>query len=385
VAALEARRVRICFLGLENLAVLAPEYRHHNIAGEGVQQTLLAKALQRRGHDVRMVTWDLGQAEAMEWDGIRVHKAYAPDAGIPLLRFFHPRWSGLWLALKRADADLYYTSCAGMHVGLLAMFCRRHGKRFVFRCASDTDCDPERLLVRYRRDRWLYAYGLARADAVLVQSNAQQQALACHYRLAGRVAGMLVEPAQSAPARDIDVLWVSNIRRVKRPDRLLDLAAGLPRHHFHVVGGPLPGEEALYREARAAAATRMNVSFHGRVSYRDAAALYARARVFVNTSVVEGFPNSYLQAWAHGVPVATLIDPDGVIAREGLGSAAKSPARLECAVRDLLADPAAWRQASERCRAYIAREYGEARVLAPYLETFDAALRRSPALCASAC
>jgi hypothetical protein len=108
--------MRICFLGLENLAVLAPEYRHHNIAGEGVQQTLLARALKRRSCEVSMVTWDHGQPDARQWDGIRVYKAYAPDAGLPLIKFFHPRWSGLWSALKRADADLYYTSCAGMHV-----------------------------------------------------------------------------------------------------------------------------------------------------------------------------------------------------------------------------------------------------------------------------
>jgi glycosyltransferase involved in cell wall biosynthesis len=371
--------MRICFLGLENLAVLAPEYRHHNIAGEGVQQTLLARALKRRSCEVSMVTWDHGQPDARQWDGIRVYKAYAPDAGLPLLRFFHPRWSGLWSALKRADADLYYTSCAGMHVGLLAMFCRRHNKRFVFRCASDTDCDPQRLLIRYRRDRWLYGYGLRRAGAILVQSRAQKHALGRNYRLASRVAGMLVEPAQSAPARDIDVLWVSNLRRVKRPDRALDLAARLPRHHFHMVGGPLPGEQALYRETQTAAATRPIVTFQGRVAYHVAAALYARARVFVNTSDVEGFPNSYLQAWAHGVPVATLIDPDGIIAREGLGIAAKSPARLEGAARELLADPTAWRQASERCRAYMARAHGEERVLAPYLDAFSAALRRPAA------
>ena len=50
-------------------------------------------------------------------------------------------------------------------------------------------------------------------------------------------------------------------------------------------------------------------------------ALYDRAKVLVNTSDVEGFPNSYLQAWIRGVPVVTLIDPDGVIEREGLGVA----------------------------------------------------------------
>jgi glycosyltransferase involved in cell wall biosynthesis len=365
--------MRICFLGLENLAVLAPEYRHHNIAGEGVQQTLLARALVRRGHAVRMVTWDHGQPDGAEWEGIRVFKAYAPQAGLPVLRFFHPRWSGLWSALARADAEIYYTSCAGMHVGLLALFCARHGRRFVFRSASDTDCDPERLLVRYRRDRWLYSFGLQHADEILVQSMAQAQSLVRHYGLPGTIAGMLVEPGQAAGARDIDVLWVSNIRQVKRPDRLLELAGKLPQLRFHLVGGPLPGEEALYREVEQAVAALPNITFHGRVAYLEAAALYSRARVFLNTSDVEGFPNSYLQAWIHGVPVATLIDPDGVIGREGLGIAAQDIDGLEAALRRLLDDAGAWQAASARCLAYMAREHGEDKVLAPYLEAFGGA------------
>ncbi|HEY3157505.1 MAG TPA: glycosyltransferase, partial [Vicinamibacterales bacterium] len=107
----------------------------------------------------------------------------------------------------------------------------------------------------------------------------------------------------------------------------------------------------------------------------DANRLYDRARVLVNTSDVEGFPNSYLQAWIAGVPVVTLIDPDGVIAREGLGAAVTAPELLGEAVRHLLADPVAWRAASDRCRAYMARHHDEGIVLADYLETFDEVLR----------
>src|SRR5690349_10814201 len=367
--------MKICFVGLENLPVLAPEYRQYNIAGEGVQQTLLGRALARRGHHVSMVVWDYGQIDGAEWEAIRVFKSYPPDAGIPVLRFVHPRWTGMWSALTRADADLYYTSCAGMHVGLVALFCRRFHKRFVFRTASDTDCDGSRLLVRFARDRWLYAHGLRRADAILVQSASQLEALARNYGLAARIAGMLVENPQPVSARDIDVLWVSNIRRVKRPDRILELAGELPEVKIHMVGGPLPGEEDLFQDARDRAAAKATLTFHGRVPYPDASDLYGRARILVNTSDVEGFPNSYLQAWIRGVPVVTLIDPDRTIESEGLGVAVSAVAQIPAAVRRLLRDATAWRAASDRCRAFMAREHGEDKVLAPYLDTFEEVMR----------
>jgi len=371
--------MKVCFVGLENLPVLAPEYRQHTIGGESVQQTLLGRALARRGHDVSMVVGDYGQIDGAKWEGIRVFKAYRPDAGLPVLRFIHPRWTGMWSALARAEADLYYTSCAGMQVGLLAWFCQRHRKRFVFRSASDTDCDRSRLLVRFARDRWLYAQGLRRANAVLVQSVSQAETLARSYGLSSRVAGMLVEKQPLVADRDIDVLWVSNIRRLKRPDRILGLADRLPEAKIHLVGGALPGEEALFRDVRDAAATKTNVLFHGRLSYWDTNELYGRTRVLVNTSDIEGFPNSYLQAWIRGVPVVTLIDPDRVIEREGLGVAVTSAAQFPDAISHLLGDPTAWKAASDRCCAFMAREHGEDKVLAAYLDTFEEVMRNDTA------
>jgi len=368
--------MKICLVGAGNLAVLTREFRQHPIGGEAVQQTLLARALTRRGHDVCMAVEDYGQPDGARWDGIQVFKTYRPGAGMPVLRFIHPRWTGLWSALERADADLYYVSEAGMQVGLVAMFCRRFRKCFVFRSASDADCDPARLFVRFARDRWLYEYGLKRANAVLVQSVSQANTLAHHYGVASRVAGMLVEKPLPDSGRDIDVLWIGTIRRVKRPDRLLELAGRLPEVKFHMVGGSVPGEEGLFWQIRAA--VRPNVLFHGQLSYWEANDLYARARVLVNTSDVEGFPNAYLQAWVRGVPVVTLIDPDRVIEREGLGIVVATPGQVPDAIRRLLGDAAAWKTVSDRCRAYMAREFDGDKILATYLHTFQRVLRMGP-------
>ena len=368
--------MKICLVGLDNLPVLAPEYRALGMGGETVQQTLLARALARRGHEVSMVVADQGQEDGARWHSIRAFKAFRPNAGIPVLRFIHPRWTGMWSALKRADADVYYTSCAGMQVGLIALFCWRHRRRFVFRTASDTDCDPSRLLLKYARDRWLYEQGLRRADAILVQSVSQANDMALNYGLKSRVAGMLVEAPGSPVARDIQVLWVSNIQHLKRPDRLLQIAERLPDVQIHMVGGPMPGQESIYRQIKDAAETRPNVVFHGRLPYWDTNALYDRAKLLVNTSDVEGFPNSYLQSWIRGVPVVTLLDPDRVIEREGLGAVARSPADLAGLVQSFLLDSDARQAASDRCRRFMAREFGEEKILPAYLDTFQDVLHR---------
>jgi hypothetical protein len=55
----------------------------------------------------------------------------------------------------------------------------------------------------------------------------------------------------------------------------------------------------------------------------------------------------------------TFFDPDGVVAREGLGRVVRSLDEMKLAIRELLADRTAWAAASARCSAYVSAIHGE--------------------------
>jgi glycosyltransferase involved in cell wall biosynthesis len=363
----------ICFVGLTNLPVLAPEYGQHGVGGAQLQQTLLAKALARRGFNVSMVVADYGQRDGQSWDGVKTFKAYAPQAGLPMLRFLHPRWTGLRAAMRRANADIYYVACAGALVGQVAQFARQHGKKFVFRIASDSDCDPETLLVKFWRDRKLYRYGLDRADLILAQTATQQRALREGYGNRSRVAASLSEVGgRRLPRaeRDIDVIWVGNIQPLKRPMMLLELARALPHLSFHMIGGHLPHTRELFDSVREQARQIPNLTFHGPVPYIQIGSLYERARLLAATSETEGFPNTYLQAWSRGAPVVAFLDPDELIASHGLGAAVATQGEMLEALRLLSADQAAWSAASARACEFMDSRFSETSMVEPYLEAF---------------
>ncbi|HVY80827.1 MAG TPA: glycosyltransferase [Steroidobacteraceae bacterium] len=366
-------RPRICFVGLQNLPVLAPEYARPGIGGAERQQTLLARALVRQGFAVSMIVHDYGQAEGRVWDGIVTHKAYAPTVGIPGLRFIHPRWTSVWAAMKRADAQIYYTSCAGMLIGEVALFARLHGRKAVYRVASNTDCDPRVARIRYARDRLLYRYGLRHADLILAQTAAQEEMLRMNVGRESRVVPSLSdwgEQSVASQTRDIDVLWVGNLRQLKRPDLLLELARRMPGAHFAMVGGPVKGHEAFFEKVASAARALPNVRFHGFVPDEELAGFYGRARLLVSTSEIEGFPNTYLQAWSRGTPVVATFDPDSLIARHGLGRTVSDLEELQRAVNEFLEDDASWATLSARCRSYIERRGDQASMVQPYIEAF---------------
>jgi glycosyltransferase involved in cell wall biosynthesis len=366
---------KICFVGLETLPVLSRDYNGHGIGGEQVQHTLLARAFKSRGHDVSVICCDYGQPDGLDVDGIKVFKTFRKNAGVPIFRFLHPRLSSTWSALKRADADIYYTSCAGPLVGIVQAFAQRYGKKTCFRIAHDNDCDPAHLQIKYQRDKWIYEFGIRNVDAILAQSEQQQQALRKNYGLDSAIAGMLVEPAVrnlGFDERDIDVLWVNNIRQFKRPDLALKLARDLPHLRLHMVGGPMPGMQGLFDSIQTESKTLTNVVFHGRVPYHDVNDLYERAKVFVNTSDSEGFPNSYLQAWRRGTPLVAFFDPDDVVARQGLGTAPKDIEQMKFDVSRLAADQEGWRSTSGRCREFMDERFSDALILEDYIACFEA-------------
>jgi len=185
--------MKIALVGTDSYPVLNPEYSGNYFGGEAVQQVLLAKAFRDAGHDVSLICMDYGQPDGELLDGIRVYKTFEADAGLPGLRFIYPRLVYFRSALKRADADLYLQSCAGINTGLVAQFCRTHNRKFIFRLASDSDCIPGEQLIQYARDRKLYEYGLRRANAISAQSDFQKSLLQEHYGLNSAVINMACE------------------------------------------------------------------------------------------------------------------------------------------------------------------------------------------------
>jgi len=311
---------------------------------------------------------DFGQPDGDLLYGVQIWKTYRRDSGIPGVRFFYPRLYKVWKALQKADAEVYFQSCAGFMTGVVAEFARRHDRKMIFRVAHDTDCVPGEQLINNRRDRWLYEYGLKSADLISVQSDVQAEALERHYGLSSVGVNMVVEPPDDSLDldKDIDVLWVNNLRDFKRPDIVCEVARQLPDVNFVMIGGQFKGHETLYGDTVKTANTLPNLTFVGAVPYKDVNAYFSRAKLFLNTSDSEGFPNSYLQAWIRRVPVVSYFDPDGLIASLGIGAAVGSQDNFRKPIEDLLKSEEKRSQIGERAREFALDNYSPEAIVRHY-------------------
>ena len=357
-------------MGADTYGVLAGDRKVAFVGGEAVQQVLLARAWRDLGIDVSIVLPDSPRQGEHLVDGIRIIPAYRRDAGIPVVRFLHPRMTGTFNALRQADADVYYQSPAGAGTGFVARFCVRHKRQFIFRIASDANCIPGQQLIRLWRDRKIFEYGMRRANLIAAQTRRQQELLQRNYRLDSKLVNMVAEPAQlpGPGSQDIDVLWVGSFRPVKRPEALVELAGLLPELRFALAGGYAADMESYFNRVTAAAKSRPNLTVYGAVPYQQVGALFDRAKVLVNTSTLEGFPNTFLQAWMRGIPVVSTFDPDGIIVRERLGAAAATPAELAPAIATQVSNEASRQAAAERIRAFALREFSAPAIAQKYLE-----------------
>ena len=363
---------KICFIESAAYAVLDGSVGASSTGGESVQHTLLARAFAARGWQVSMISGDFGQANGAVVDGIQVWKTYKQTDGLPVIRFLYPRLYKSWRALKNADADIYFQSCAGVMTGYVARFVAQHDRKMIFRVAHDTDCVPGEELVNLERDRRIYQYGLKRADLISAQSATQADALQQHHGLSSIEVDMAAEiPDDPDDAgRDIDVLWVNNFRDFKRPDLLLDVARQMPEVSFTMIGGKMINEESLYEETQRQAEELDNVNFVGGVPYSEVNAYFERAKLFLNTSDSEGFPNSFLQAWVRRVPVISYFDPDHVIAGKGLGLSVDTQNDFVAAISALLVDENARLEAGHRSRKFVVDRYSPDAIAAQYEKLF---------------
>lgn len=243
------------------------------------------------------------------------------------------RWLAvMWKALGEADADVYIQRTAGAATGAVGAFSHARGRAFVHSLSSNKDLESGHL---HWPDDAVKRLGLRSAHRIVAQT-AEQCALA--RQVFGSKAVLIRSFCEPTSVRldPTTFLWIGRVVGYKDPLAYIDLAARTPQAKFVMVGTPSRGAECLAAEVERRARLLPNVELLGPRPHEQLLELYARAVAVVSTSVFEGFPNTFMEAWACGVPVLSLrLDPDGVIEREGIGAVAwGNPERLGTLVRE---------------------------------------------------
>ncbi|MDH5180924.1 MAG: glycosyltransferase family 4 protein [Gammaproteobacteria bacterium] len=350
----------ICFVAHNAYGALAGEDTGH-IGGIERQQAMMAKWLAAHGYKVSMVTWEEEGGNPALVNGVRVYTMCKRTDGVRFVKFFYPRWSSLNRAMAQADADIYYYNCGELGLGQVVMWAKRHGKKSMYTVASEIDCNFNIKNKDVLRERLLYHYGVRHADDIVVQTNAQKKLLAETYQRESTLIPMpstgfglseawLDEKIQAAPSPR--VIWVGRFSNEKRLEWLLGAAENLPEVRFDILGAANFNTDYA-RKLNVWANRLKNVKVHGRVQHDRIGAFYKNATLLCCTSLYEGFPNVFLEAWSTGLPVITTFDPDNIVQNYKLGEFVMSTEALELAIRKMITDRNKYESAARNAWHYF--------------------------------
>ena len=253
-------------------------------------------------------------------------------------------YAKLYKAMADLDADVYYQRSASFTTGVVATCCRLLNKPFVFGSSSIFNVTVNLKGWTYERGIFdtlhlssaAYVYGLNRTSAIVAQT--KQIASIFRQEFPRSDVRQIYPLAHSKIQSKLEkgspfVLCISRFIWYRSPETFLSLAKMLPDLEF-VLGGDGPMREQITKEARSIPNLRVVTP----VTPSQSLELMQKASAYVNTSQVEGFPNTFLECMQTGTPYVSFYDPDEAICRYGLGSHVSSLEGMARSVRELMAD-----------------------------------------------
>lgn len=212
--------------------------------------------------------------------------------------------------------------------------------KFVFFGASDSNFDPgKEQIVGGKHNRKLWQKSVQELDYIIVQNQHQLDTLKKNYGKQGTILFNIWgnTTLEASNAQPTDVVWVANYRPLKRPEWIIEAAKEMSDVDFTMVGGPV-GNDGYYKSIEHAAAVIPNLHFLGAKSFAETNVIVSKSRLLCCTSTFEGFPNTFLQAWANNIPVVSTVDPSNVISKYDLGFVVGTEEELQIRIRELLQD-----------------------------------------------
>lgn len=174
--------------------------------------------------------------------------------------------------------------------------------KIIYRIASDLDVRPE--------DRGddggdPFTRALLKCDALVAQTERQVTELRSRF---GHEATLIppsfrIPPEAPLPEKD-SVLWVGQSYAVKRPWVFLELARAYPAERFIMVFPAV--QQDIWDAVMESARHVPNLHVVESIPPSEIQPYYDRAKVLVNTSQIEGFPNTFHQAAIARTPVLSL-------------------------------------------------------------------------------
>jgi glycosyltransferase involved in cell wall biosynthesis len=240
----------------------------------------------------------------------------------PSIRFINPVLSLLFsiYTIIKVYPKCIILSGATRDLLFISLLSKLLGVKLILLFASDSDLEDGKELIARDFDKRCYRLGVHFTNNFIVQNEKQEINLNKNYKKKNYISvpniWSIKDDNPDKSERKI-ILWVGNFRKLKRPSWFIRLAKEFPGKKFKMVGGVI--EKELFNECKNECEKIPNIEFSGPLSFLETRKCFNKAYLYICTSEIEGFPNTFVQAWSNNIPVISTFDPSNVIQKEQLG------------------------------------------------------------------
>lgn len=304
------QKIKVCLISLNSYPLFVKNSTGY-FGGAEVQMSLIAKTLAKDGQfEVNLLVGDYGQKKVVHKNKVTLIKSLRKKY------FFWMHWWELvnfLLTLKNINADVYIERTMNPKLGVVAVFCKLFKKKLIYMMAHDWDSMIDTGNYLKKLNRCVYVWGLKKADLIVAQNEMQQKQLKDNFGLNSVLVKSVVKSRKKSRRKKKHILWVGRADKWKRPEMMIKLAKKFPKEKVKMICRQGMNKD-YYKIIKKMASKYPNVEFLPVVPFEKIGKYYSQAKVLINTSVAEGFPNTFLQAGLANTPVVSLlVNPDNYL------------------------------------------------------------------------
>lgn len=294
--------------------------------GAAVQAYSWIRGLTENGHEVKVLTMSSDALLKDDCSDIKLVPLFDSKKGIKWLRWIYYRLPYIYKTIKSNKSDYLYQSIPSWQSFLLGVICYRLNMKFILRISNDYLVDNRLYKKSSRLHGFFLKLGIKSSYCVLCQNDYQYGIIKKKYpdKLILKISNpIFINKKILEPKSNIRnyIAWIGLFQYQKNIPLLYDIACALAYENFVIAGK----EEIVCDETTAIYLRKLkslpNVKFVGFLERENILSFLTGAKYLLNTSLYEGFSNTFLEAMAAGTPIITSnkVNPDNIISKHNLG------------------------------------------------------------------
>jgi len=307
------------------ILIIMGEHIDKRIGGAEVQVDMLVQYFIKNGHEIIYLFKDEKRRQYYRVGDVSYYSVKRAFKGVKLLHYLNIRFINK--VIRDEKPSIIYQRGDFHFADIIVRLGKWNKIPVVSGISMERSCYLEKIQINHKiilslLNRWMKKSYYRKSTLVISQTRKQRNLLKRNYCVESIIIpnGHPIPEGPFMKSDPVEIVWVANIKPIKQPLKFIQLANSMKALPIRFIMIGRRDDGLLQKEVEEELSKAKNIDYIGEITLDEANEYIEKATLLVNTSISEGFSNTFIQAWMRETPVVSLnSDPDGVITREKLG------------------------------------------------------------------